>query len=136
MLRLPNLSQSEIDRTQRPRRRVQIVIGLTWYRAGTPQVLAVKGLSRASSHPGCYASPPEIRIIMLSNKLDKYVTHHNNTNPNVLALFSSMETNFEARSSLEPKMVVTRWKYIDSACFGGVYGGGLGGDYFFPALIN
>ena len=30
------LKLPEIGRTQRPRRRVQIVIGLKWYRAGTP----------------------------------------------------------------------------------------------------
>ena len=57
-------------------------------------------------------------------------------NFDVFALFSSMETNFEAWSSPEPKMVQAWWKYIDSAWFGGVYGGGLVGDYFFPALVE
>ena len=36
------LKLPEIGRTQRPRRRVQIVIGLAWYRAGTPQLNALK----------------------------------------------------------------------------------------------
>ena len=54
----------------------------------------------------------------------------------VSALFPSMETNFEARSSPKSKMVMARWKYTVSARFASVYGEGLGGDYFFPALIE
>ena len=57
-------------------------------------------------------------------------------NPDISARFSSMETDFEARSSPEPKMSLVRRKYIHSARFGCVHGRGLGGDYFFPALVK
>ena len=57
-------------------------------------------------------------------------------NPDISARFSSMDTDFEARSSPEPKMSLVRRKYIHSARFGCVHARGLRGDYFFPALVK